>query len=59
MKKKTTPSRKTFERLTQKLKTELENHPHREEVATLALSQLLDYDSDFHSHETSQFQHGW
>ncbi len=59
MKKRTTPSRKTFERLTQKLIRELENHPHREEVVTLALGQLLDCDSDSHSYEASQLQHGW
>lgn len=59
MKTRTTFSRKTFERLTQKLKTELANHPHREEVVTLALSQLLDYESDLDAHETSQLQHGW
>ena len=35
-------SKKTAERLTQKLITELNNHEHRDEIVSLATQQLID-----------------
>ena len=37
-------SQKTIDRLTQKLKSELDSHPFKDEVIALALDQLLDMD---------------
>ena len=38
-------SKKTHERRLMQLLHELRNHPHREEVVALAMSQLLDMNS--------------
>lgn len=53
-------SKKTFERLTQKLIREIECHKHKDELITLITHQLLDSDEiePVLPREKSQFQHG-
>ena len=39
-------SAKTAKRLTQKLKDDLHNHPHKDEILKLCLEQLIDMETN-------------